>query len=91
MALWRQPTITDTYTPTIVDDPEFEAYQTFDNFWRREIAQMKRMAGDDGDGRFYYSGMAQAFILDQLLPDWKEQALDDGVFLDDLLETAVSQ
>jgi hypothetical protein len=33
--------------------------------------------------------MAQAFLLDQLLPGWKEQALDDGVYLDDLLATAV--
>jgi hypothetical protein len=89
LAIWRQPIITVTYMPTIVADSEFEAYQTFDKFWRREIAQMKRMAGDDGDGRFYYSGMAQAFLLDQLLPGWKEQALDDGVYLDDLLATAV--
>lgn len=49
------------------------------------------MADDVGDGRFYYSGMAQAALLDRLLPDWKEQALTDGVFLEDLLETAVTQ
>ncbi|NKQ36994.1 MAG: hypothetical protein HF973_15450 [Chloroflexi bacterium] len=52
---------------------------------------MGRMADDVGDGRFYYSGMAQAALLDRLLPDWKEQALTDGVFLEDLLETAVTQ
>jgi hypothetical protein len=48
------------------------------------------MADDEGDGRFYYSGMAQAMLLDQLLPNWKEQALDEAVFLEDLLETAVT-
>ena len=90
LAIWQQAANTDSYTPVLADDPEFDAYQNFPNHWRQEIAQMKRMAGDDGDGRFYYSGMAQAFILDQLLPDWKEQALADGVYLDDLLETAVT-
>jgi hypothetical protein len=89
LAIWQQAT-TDSYTPVLIDDPEFDAYQNFTNHWRQEIAQMKRMASDDGDGRFYYSGMAQAFILDQLLPGWKEQALDDGVYLEDLLGTATS-
>jgi hypothetical protein len=47
------------------------------------------MAGDEGDGRFYYSGMAQAFLLDQLMPGWKARAFDEGVWLDDLLAEAV--
>jgi len=47
------------------------------------------MAADWGDGRFYYSGMAQAVLLDRLMPGWKDQALEDGVFLEDLLEAAV--
>jgi hypothetical protein len=90
LAIWQQAATTDSYTPVLADDPEFDAYQNFANHWRQEIAQMKRMASDDGDGRFYYSGMAQAFILDQLLPGWKEQALDDGVYLEDLLGTATT-
>jgi hypothetical protein len=47
------------------------------------------MADDGADGRFYYSGMAQAMLLDHLMPDWKNQVLNEGVFLEDLLETAV--
>jgi hypothetical protein len=45
------------------------------------------MAGDDGDGRFYYSGMAQAYLLDRLLPNWKATAFDENIWLDDLLQT----
>ncbi|MFO7624532.1 MAG: hypothetical protein R6V73_09280 [Anaerolineales bacterium] len=48
------------------------------------------MAGSCGDGRFYYSGMAQAMLLDELLPGWKEQALREGVFLEDLLRSTLS-
>jgi hypothetical protein len=48
------------------------------------------MAGNDGDGRFYDSGMAQAALLDRLLPGWKAQFFDEGVFLEELLATAVA-
>jgi hypothetical protein len=32
--------------------------------------------------------MAQAYLLDQLMPDWKTHTMDDGIWLDDLLNTA---
>jgi hypothetical protein len=47
------------------------------------------MAGNDGDGRFYYSGLAQAVLLDHLLPGWKVQALDEGLSLEELLASTV--
>ena len=47
------------------------------------------MANDEGDGRFYYSGMAQAFLLDRLLPGWKLRAFTEGAWLDTMLEEAV--
>ena len=46
------------------------------------------MASAEGDGRFYYSGFAQAALLDRLLPGWKERAMLEGVWLDDLLKVA---
>jgi hypothetical protein len=36
------------------------------------------------------TGMAEAFLLDRLLPGWKEKALQDNIFLEDLLRQAVS-
>ena len=47
------------------------------------------MADDTGDGRFYYSGYAQAVLLDQIDPSWKARAFAPDVFLEDLLAEAV--
>ena len=52
---------------------------------------MQMMAEDRGDGRFYYTGMAQAFLLDKLMLEWKLQAFEEDVWLDELLEIAVSK
>ena len=82
----------DEYQPAagMAEDPEFDGYRTFATRWRQEVSQIGRMAGNEGDGRFYYSGMAQAALLDRLLPDWKAQIFAEGVFLEDLLATAVA-
>lgn len=78
--------LAEGYEPlaAIEDDPDFSGYGSFERRWSQEIDQIGRMAGDEGDGRFYYSGMAQAVLLDRLMPGWKEQALAEGVFLEDL-------
>lgn len=91
LEIWRRAAATADYRPlpAVRDDPDFEAYATFDRRWAQEIDQMGRMAKDEGDGRFYYSGMAQAALLDRLLPDWKTLAMDEGVFLGDLLQRAI--
>ena len=53
---------------------------------------MTRMASDKGDGRFYYSGMAQAFLLDQLDPTWKQTLYaDPSLNLADLLRRALAK
>jgi hypothetical protein len=36
--------------------------------------------------RFYYTGMAQAMLLDRLHPGWHEQTLTDEVWLESLLD-----
>lgn len=91
LEIWRQASLADSYEPiaALQDDPDFSGYATFDRRWSQEIGQIRRMADDEGDGRFYYSGMAQAMLLHHLMPDWKNRALNEGVFLEDLLETAV--
>jgi hypothetical protein len=52
---------------------------------------MKRQAALEGDVRFYYTGMAQAVLLDRLMPDWKAHILTETVALEDLLREAVQQ
>lgn len=87
LEIWQQAAITTDYEPVsaLARDPEFEDYETFDERWSQEVGQLTRMAGDEGSGRFYYSGMAQAVLLDRLVPGWKAQAMEDGVFLEALL------
>ena len=68
--------------------PDFDDYSGFDTRWSREISQLTMMADDKGDGRFYYTGMAQAFLLDRLMPSWKLQSFEENIWLDDLLDTA---
>jgi hypothetical protein len=71
--------------------PGFGNYRGFEQRWTNELAQIRRMADDEGDGRFYYSGMAQAYLLDRLSPDWKTTAFDENIWLDNLLQAAVEK
>jgi hypothetical protein len=50
---------------------------------------MKNQAVIQGDTRFYYTGMVQAFLLDRLMPDWKNYIMEENVWLDDLLLEAI--
>ncbi len=59
-------------------------------FYWSDSMQLKGMLGvNRGDLRFYLSGNAQARLLDRLAPGWKTHVMDDGVYLEDLLRTAV--
>jgi hypothetical protein len=59
-------------------------------FYWSDAMQLKGMLGaNQGDLRFYLSGNAQARLLDRLAPGWKTHAMDDGVYLEDLLRKAV--
>jgi hypothetical protein len=90
---WRLAAETETYQPVLAiqTDPSFYHYRKYNTRWNRAVGQITRMAKDEGDGRFYYSGMAQAYLLDQLLPDWKTLLYEDpDLNLEDLLEKAVN-
>jgi hypothetical protein len=81
MEIWRQAFTASDYQPLpeMNQDPDFNDYQNFRQRWNQEISQMRRQAGQEGENRFYLTGMAQATLLDRLLPGWKEQSLADGV------------
>jgi hypothetical protein len=72
-------------------DPQFNQYRGAQRKWDQEIDQIRRMAGAEGDGRFYYTGFAQAVLLDRLGPGWKERLFTSRVCLEDLLAQAVKQ
>lgn len=88
---WREGSL-PSYKPLPAADDlaEFEDYQRYASHWGHELEQLPRMAAAEGDGRFRYSGMAQAYLLDRLMPGWKERAFDEGVWLETLLEEALA-
>ncbi len=75
--------------PALADDPDFHGYRNFTQRYNTEIISMRNAAGNEGDTRFYYTGMAQARLLDRLLPGWKDRVMGPGVWLEDLLAEAV--
>ena len=70
-------------------DPQYGFYRL--PFWRQAdmFRLTKQLGHQDGDLRFYLSGMAQAKLLDQLSPGWKQKVMQRGVYLEDLLRAAV--
>lgn len=93
LGIWRAAWLDTDYSPLpeAQELADFHSYQGFERRWQEEIDQIKRMADDRGDGRFYYSGLAQAVLLERLLPGWKETAMQDGVWLEDLLRQALER
>jgi hypothetical protein len=90
LAIWRLAATSENYLPlpSLSGDPDFQNYTNFNQRWSQEIDQIRRMASDQGDTRFYYSGLAQAALLDRLAPEWKTKIMNDDVFLEDLLREA---
>ncbi len=82
---------TPAYQPleAIQENPDFKNYSGRVKFWSNQLSEVKRMTNNDSEARFYYTGFAQAVTLDRLMPDWKSEAFDEGVYLEDLLRQAV--
>ncbi len=91
LAIWRSAFFSSSYLPlpSMDDDPGFSHYTNFEQIWLQQIQQIRSMVKDDGDTRFYYTGMAQAFLLDRLAPGWRSRILTEDVALEDLLREAV--
>jgi len=85
---WRRAAQTPGYRPltALKSDPSFKAYAGFRRRLSQEVGQI---AWAKDDTRFYYSGMAQAMILDRLMPGWKSRAFVQDVWLEDLVAEAV--
>ena len=69
-------------------DPAYSSYRPGLPYWQTNFVLLERqLARQNGDLRFYLSGMAQARLLDGLSPGWKEKAMGSGVYLEDMLRT----
>ena len=65
-------------------------YRSGHPFWPADLARLRRnLGGQEGDLRFYLSGVAQAILLDRLSPGWKAKALEEKANLDDRLQAAI--
>jgi hypothetical protein len=89
LAIWRAGFEDAGYRPVLSGDPDFKDYQKFPGRLKQELSQMKRQAGQEGETRFYYTGMAQALLLDRLNPNWKVRAFDPGLWVEEILSEAV--
>ncbi len=91
LSAWRAAATTKGYAalPALNADADFRHYTTFAQRWSQEMDQMKRQAGVDDETRFYYTGLAEATLLDRLMPDWKARVMAKGVWLEDLLQLAL--
>ena len=87
LEIWREAHTAQDYEPlaSVVNDPDFKSYSTFEQRWSQELGQMNRQATREGEVRFYYTGMAQAMLLDRLVPGWKHHAFSEDTWLETLL------
>jgi hypothetical protein len=89
---WHQGATARDYVPhpATASLSDFNGYSGYERAWKREVDQISRVTNQAGDPLFYYSGMAQAVLLDRLQPGWKEGALTGGTTLEGLLDAAVN-
>lgn len=89
--LWKRAAEDPTYQPilALTGDSDFNNYQNFEERWTQEFRQLGSFSGSDS--QFYYSGMAQALLLDKLNDRWKERILNVESTLEGLLERAIAE
>jgi hypothetical protein len=88
---WRAAATAEGYAPlpALAADADFKHYTTYPQRWTQELDQLRRQAGQPGEVRLYYTGLAQATLLDRFEPGWKAQALMPGAWLEAALAQAV--
>jgi hypothetical protein len=86
LAIWEHAAADSAYRPFSVlgGDTDFHGFRTFGKRWSEELATL-RFQSHGEDTRFYYAGMAQAFLLDRCTHAWRTRALREGGVLEDLL------
>jgi hypothetical protein len=92
VAILKQANVATNYQvlPAMENDSDFKRYQNFKQRWAQELLQL-RYQTSSGEIQFYMTGMAQAFLLDDLMSGWKEKYWNDNTFLEDLLREAIAE
>jgi hypothetical protein len=91
LELWRLGATAPGYEPVAAMQAvaDFQEYAGFEQRWNSEVVTLGNQAGA-GETRFYYSGWAQAVVLDRLAPGWKAEAMEEGMWLEDSVREAVA-
>lgn len=92
LEILRQAALASDYQPVsqITADPDFHGYRNRLKTWDQQVAEVANLSMRSNETRYYYSGFAQAVLLDRLLPGWKGRAFQPGAWLEDLLEEAIT-
>jgi len=92
LEIWENAAKSSEYQPVneISIDKDFNRYQGYQKRWNNELNNTRTAAKNGGDTLFYYSGMLQARLLDELMPDWKIRIGKKGVWYEDLLKEAIN-
>lgn len=73
-------------------EPSLRAYKPGLPHWTWDFVRLEKQLGaQQGDLRFYLSGMAQARMLDRLSPAWKARFFRDGGAMEDRLQALVKE
>jgi hypothetical protein len=72
-------------------DAQFKGYAEYRRFYQEQLTEVNRLSGRSEETRFYYAGMAQAVILDRIEPGWKALVMQEGVYIEDVLEEALNR
>jgi hypothetical protein len=91
LAVWKCAAADPAYKPTqaLSADKDFRGYRTYPQKWAEELITLRRQSQAD-EVRFYYAGMAQAFLLDRLNLEWRTKIFRGDASLEDLLAEATA-
>jgi len=92
LEIWEHAANSMDYMPveSLSMDNDFDSYEGYQKRWKNELTNMNNAAKNGGDTLFYYSGMMQERLLDELLPGWQTRMGGAGVWVEDLLREALN-
>lgn len=92
LEIWEYGANSSEYRPVeaISIDKDFHNYQGYQKRWNNELNNAKTAVKNGGDTLFYYSGMLQARLLDELMPEWKIKIGQPGIWYEDLLKESIN-
>jgi len=70
VVILREAATDPGYEPVLSGDANFEGYTNILRYYNQQLREVQRTSFREGEVRFYYSGMAQALLLDRHYGRW---------------------